>query len=54
VTIAAGQTQPVTFTFDAAALAGEGSTSRPAVAVHVVVSGPAEYADTMTAPLPPS
>jgi uncharacterized protein YkwD len=52
LTIAAGQTQSVTFTFDASALAAERAARQPAVSIHVAVSAPAEYVDTMTAPLP--
>jgi uncharacterized protein YkwD len=52
LTIAAGQTQSVSFTFDASALSAERAAAQPAVGVRLGVTAPAEYTDTMTAALP--
>jgi uncharacterized protein YkwD len=50
--VAAGQSQSVTFTFDAAALTAERGAMQPVVSIHLKVAAPAEYGDTLTAPLP--
>jgi hypothetical protein len=53
-TIPAGKAQAVTFTFDAAALAAARAAARPVVSIALKVSAPAQYADTLTAPLAPA
>ncbi|MCW2984710.1 MAG: hypothetical protein JWR63_2280 [Conexibacter sp.] len=52
LTIAAGKTMDVVFPFDAAALTAARSAAQPKVAIALAVSAPAQYADTLTAPLP--
>jgi hypothetical protein len=42
----------VVFPFDAAALTAAKSVAQPRVAIVLKVSAPAQYADTLTAPLP--
>jgi uncharacterized protein YkwD len=54
LTIAAGQTMDVVFGFDAAALTAARAAAQPKLAIALKVSAPAQYADTLTAPLPPS
>jgi hypothetical protein len=52
LTIAAGKTMDVVFPFDAAALTTARAAAQPKVAIALKVSAPAQYADTLTAPLP--
>ncbi|HWH94197.1 MAG TPA: CAP domain-containing protein [Baekduia sp.] len=52
LTIAAGKTETVTFTFDAAAMAAERAATEPRVSIVVTATQPAPYSDTLTGPLP--
>ncbi|MCW2993083.1 MAG: hypothetical protein JWQ18_578 [Conexibacter sp.] len=54
LTIAAGKTMDVVFPFDAAALSAAKSAAQPKLSIALKVSAPAQYADTLTAPLPPT
>jgi hypothetical protein len=51
VTIAAGRSQTVTFTFAATALAAEQAAREPQLSLSFTVTAPAQYADKFTAPL---
>jgi uncharacterized protein YkwD len=52
LTIAAGRTLDVVFPFDAAALTAAHAAAQPKLAIALKVTAPAQYADTLTAPLP--
>jgi uncharacterized protein YkwD len=52
LTIPAGKTLDVVFGFDAAALTAARAAAQPKVTIALQVTAPAQYADTLTAPLP--
>ena len=51
VTIAAGATEAIAFAFGAGAVAAELAAVQPRVSLAIAVSAPAQYADTLSAPL---
>lgn len=51
VTIPAGQSVTLSFTFDPAAIQSELASSAPAVTVHFTVAKPSQYSDVLNGPL---
>lgn len=51
VTIPAGQSMTLSFTFDPAAIQSELSSSAPAAQLHFTVAKPSQYSDTLNGPL---